>query len=76
MWKCETEEEVVQDAQRVTNHCLSYTIVKREFTSLLSGNETNRRSGGCAGTDTAVPKGVATAAAAAATTTTAAGATY
>jgi len=67
MWICETEEEAVQDAQRVTNHSLSYTIVKMEFISLLSGNETNRRTGGCAGTDTAVPKGVATEPAAAAT---------
>jgi len=30
MWKCETEEEAVQDAQTVTNHCLSYTIVKKK----------------------------------------------
>jgi len=61
MWKCETEEEVVQDAQRVTNHSLSCSIVKSECNFMLSGIETDRTTGGCAGTHTAVPTATAAA---------------
>ena len=68
MSKFETEVQAVQDAQTVTNHCLSYTIVKRESVSLLSGYETNGRNGGCAENYTAVPKEVAGTAAAATAT--------
>jgi hypothetical protein len=48
---------------------VSVTLLLKGNLFLLSGFETARRNGGCAGTDTAVSKGVATAATATATAT-------